>query len=524
MTRREGTGRNTAGSKPERDRLRRTMREQGFTTEQIAMAMLSKWHYRPRQAWRYANDLTQDEVAQRYNQLIDDPGAPMSSKRIADYEAWPFGGAKPTLTVLRNLATVFGTVEWKLVDFDDLDWLNSHERAALKPPGEDEPAGEARSTQRGQPSGIHPVTRPSLVLATNRTLNAEPHAPRRDRPWALSDIVMAAAHQSREHAEGAQGHIMPATTLEELTAEVERLTRERLHADPLVIFADTVQLRDEIYRFLEQRQYPDQTRHLYYLASVTCCLLANSSDAFGFPRASVEQARAAWAYAEIIGHNSLRLFAKVMQAAVAFRDNRPQRALDLARSATRWATEPIAQAYLYSAIARYSGRALRPDESRAAVRTALDAFDSATGDSELFDHLGGMFGYPRAKLLYESNTAYLQLGDLGPAQEAINEAIQLYEGMPVESRAFDREAAARIGVGHTRLLAGEAEGAEEALRLVFTLPPPRRLKWVVSRMHDFGAALASHGAATSALGRQLGQAIEEFTETNASSSAPNPYG
>jgi tetratricopeptide (TPR) repeat protein/transcriptional regulator with XRE-family HTH domain len=110
------------------------MLDQGFTIEQIAYAIMAKGHYRPRQAWRHAHGWTQEELAHRYNQVINDPGSPVTYKHISDYENWPPGNRKPTLTFLRNLARLFGTVEWKLVDFDDLSRMNSHERAALRPP------------------------------------------------------------------------------------------------------------------------------------------------------------------------------------------------------------------------------------------------------------------------------------------------------------------------------------------------------------------------------------------------------
>jgi len=78
-----------------------------------------------------------------------------------------------------------------------------------------------------------------------------------------------------------------------------------------------------------------------------------------------------------------------------------------------------------------------------------------------------------------------------------------------------------IGLGHTRLLAGHVDGAAEALRPVFDLPASQRLKWVVARMKDFRTALSNHNAATSPLGRQLGEGVEDFIDTTAASVAPN---
>jgi hypothetical protein len=43
------------GSKAQRDHLRRTMREDGCTLDQIAIEMMVRWGFRPRQAWRHAH-------------------------------------------------------------------------------------------------------------------------------------------------------------------------------------------------------------------------------------------------------------------------------------------------------------------------------------------------------------------------------------------------------------------------------------------------------------------------------------
>lgn len=313
---------------------------------------------------------------------------------------------------------------------------------------------------------------------------------------------------------------MSEATIENVTSEVERLCKERGTTDLGILFSDTVQVRDRICRLLEHRQYPRQSTQLYFLASVVCALLANSSVAFGFRRAAVDHARASWTYAELIGHNSLRMHSRQSQAAFAFRAKRPQRALDLALSATQWAAEPIARASLYSSIALYSARTARPDDSRASLETAMSSYDSATGNSELFDHWGGIFSFPRGKMLYSSTNVYLELGDISRAAGTANETIDAYESAPFAVRGYDREAAANIALAHARLLTGDIDGAREALAPVFSLPPQRRLEWVVSRLQEFHDALLNRSIGSS-VARQIEQDIEEFTEMTAVDFVPS---
>ncbi len=114
------------GSKPYRDRLRAELMKAGVTgqclTEQVA-ADLARQGMRPRQAWRYANELSQRVVAMRFNELTGDP-------RIWDFERWPSGGARPTVRTLTILARDYGTTWDLLVDAADLAHMPDADREA----------------------------------------------------------------------------------------------------------------------------------------------------------------------------------------------------------------------------------------------------------------------------------------------------------------------------------------------------------------------------------------------------------
>lgn len=119
------------GSKPERDRLWREMVGRGCGVELIVEEMVRRWSFRPRQAWRYANRLSQEDVAARYNELAGDPDAKMTGKRISDYESWPDGGAHPAPRMLRILALVYGTSPERLIDLADRERLSQQDIALL---------------------------------------------------------------------------------------------------------------------------------------------------------------------------------------------------------------------------------------------------------------------------------------------------------------------------------------------------------------------------------------------------------
>jgi transcriptional regulator with XRE-family HTH domain/tetratricopeptide (TPR) repeat protein len=500
------------------------------TYGEIAAEFALRWGFRPRQAWRHAYGWSQVEVADRYNQLRDDDQAPMTGRRISDYENWPYSGKKPTHKTLSMLAKIYSTSPLKLVDHDERQKMSAEERIELEPPrpsapteGDINPNGNDQFNRSQLPS-VPPFAIAQTSAQQSRTSSSVVVSVRQSFPQSIRDQIMSAADESQRHAENSQGYAMSEATLDEITAEVERLTKEHLYSDSLSTFSHTVQVRNRIYRLLERRQYPRQAEHLYYLASIACALLAGESASFGFSRAAWEQARASWAYAEIVGHNSLRFESRIRQASLAYWENRPQTALELAGSATPWATESIAQVSLHNSIALFSALTARPRDARTALVAAFDAHEASMGNSELYDHLGGMFSYSRAKLLQVSAITYLALDDLDHAEENTAEAVRLYENGPAELRAFGNEASARIDLGHARLLRGDAEGAEDALRPVLNLPPSRRLDWVGSRLKDFHNTLRTHNIATAPLGRQLGLEIEEFFEATASSNFPNANG
>jgi len=123
--------RHKAGSKPYRDQLRADLAGLGVRGQRLTELIardLQQQGARPRQAWRYAAELSQREAAERFNQVSGNPRAPMTGNRIGDYEQWPGGGVRPTLPVLRILAEAYGTTWDQLVDARDLRHMPEDDR------------------------------------------------------------------------------------------------------------------------------------------------------------------------------------------------------------------------------------------------------------------------------------------------------------------------------------------------------------------------------------------------------------
>jgi len=86
---------------------------------------------RPREAWRLAHELTEDEIAARFDRIRGDPNIRMRGSRICEYEKWPTGGIRPSVRTLKILAAVYKTSWDRLVDVDDLEKMPACDRQAF---------------------------------------------------------------------------------------------------------------------------------------------------------------------------------------------------------------------------------------------------------------------------------------------------------------------------------------------------------------------------------------------------------
>ncbi|WP_280270035.1 tetratricopeptide repeat protein [Nocardia wallacei] len=99
------------------------------------VAELRQRGYRARAAWRYAGNLSQENVCELFNDLSNSDT--MKPSRISEYETWPGGngadgqrpkGVRPTAEVLKKLATIYGTTWDQLVDLADLAHMTAAEQ------------------------------------------------------------------------------------------------------------------------------------------------------------------------------------------------------------------------------------------------------------------------------------------------------------------------------------------------------------------------------------------------------------
>ncbi|KXK62685.1 hypothetical protein AWW66_07130 [Micromonospora rosaria] len=95
---------------------------QGAGIRHLAMAIGARFKVNSRIAYRYAHGLTQQQVADRWNELwpVADGKAPVTHKNISYWEAWPTAsGRRPSLETLNRLARIYRCAASDLVDGED---------------------------------------------------------------------------------------------------------------------------------------------------------------------------------------------------------------------------------------------------------------------------------------------------------------------------------------------------------------------------------------------------------------------
>src|SRR5579863_57687 len=356
--------RHKPGSKPYRDQLRATLSALGaqgpWLTELVARDLLLHGT-RPRQAWRYAAELSQREAAGRFNQLTGNPRAPMTGNRIGDYEQWPDGGVRPTVTTLKILADAYGTTWNQLVDARDLAQM---------------PGGDRLEYLES-----------SHVPARPPAMTPRPHQPRPRR--SRDDVIADVADESLEFGEWAGMSEVADATIGQYEQQVRRLAREFEFGAPLLpLLLETRRLRDRVTARLRGHQRLDQARDLYLLAAQVCGLLAWQTGDLGNYRAADTHAWTAWMCAEQAGHDGARAWVRATQAKLAYWDGRFTESARLAEDGLSYAPADSAGVFL----ALFQARALARTGQRETANHALTRSDTERSGASAPDLLGGIWG------------------------------------------------------------------------------------------------------------------------------------
>src|SRR5712691_735805 len=292
------------------------------------------------------------------------------------------------------------------------------------------------------------------------------------RQSTVTQEVLMAAHDGSDHAAGADEHGIGEATLEQLRADLVRLSHQSDTGEPFTAFLDMRRVRERVYQLLDRRLWPREQADLYFVLGVLNGLMGLSADRLGYPDSAEELIRSGWAYAVAIDHRALQAALRMRMSSVAYWRGMPLRSRDLAADGLRYATAGPTAADLHVKYARAAAELGDADAARRAIAAAHEARDRDHHDDLL--ELGGEFVTSQASHHYYAGAALVGIDAAShEAAEEIERAVGLYEAGPGPGEQHDLSARAQAStdLAAIRLRSGALDAAANALDPVLSLPP-----------------------------------------------------
>jgi hypothetical protein len=324
--------------------------------------------------------------------------------------------------------------------------------------------------------------------------------------------VLMAAHEGSEHAERAERRDFGELTLEQLRADVVRLSAELMTSDPFAMFMEMRRVRERIYRLLEGHLRPGDQADLYLLVGCLNDLMAVPASSLGYPQAAEELIRAGWAYATAIDNRPLMAHLRCQLASIVLWDGQWRRARELTEDGLRYLNAGPTGVNLYLKNAQAAARTGDADAARRALSNAEGARDRTHEDDVAA--IGGEFGLSSATEQYFAGGALVLVDNAGnEAAGKLEQAISLYEAGPEqgEQHWFGAKAMASIDLATVRLRSGALDAAAVAIEPALSLPPARRINTLMTRLQLARTELAATVFRGSAQARDLDERIEAFS-------------
>jgi transcriptional regulator with XRE-family HTH domain len=328
--------------------------------------------------------------------------------------------------------------------------------------------------------------------------------------WVEREVLMT-AHEGSEHAERAERRDIGDATLEQLRADIVRLSHDLQAGEPLPLFLEMRRVRSRIYAALDRQLWPRDQTELYFQLGALSSLMAATADELGYRQAGEELARSGWAYANAIDHRPLMAHLQVVLAGIAFWDH-PRLSLGLAENGLEYLSVGPNGAQLQLQYARAAARLGDAATARRAIASASEAREREHTDELL--EIGGEFRLSRATQHYLAGAAIIEIPEAeAEAVTELGHATELYTAGPEpgEDHGFGSEALARIDLAAALLRADQLDNAVTALAPVLSLPSGKRIDALPQRLGRVRAGLAGPRYRGSAQARELDEGIEEFT-------------
>lgn len=475
------------------------LRMRGLTWEHIA-AVWETDHpdISPREALRWAHNLTLRDVADRWNEL-DAGDALMSVPRIHEFERWPAGGRRPSVAALHMLARIFQAHARSLLTNTEYALYKSDERAEIDRIDyrslDDNYRDNAPDDPPGAPyPGTPEVSHPALADLRDRRVLDPDHR-----------LSLLARESSKILTQAEQSNVGE-DTIARLQAELRQAAHNYLKIPMSQLLADVRRIRDEALHLLEGRQPLRFRTDLHVIAGWALTMLGWASTDLGRVDATATHTQTAWHFAQEAGNDVLRAWICKTRQVAAYWGNDTEAAIQHAERGLFFAERAGGQTHvmLASTLALDYARAGRPYDARETLALARDI------PTEQERHcLGGVLSCPAERALSYWADASLTLGDPALALEMATRAVAVSRSRPAPDRNLGTERMTRLHLVRAHIDLGELEAAEHDLRFVLDTPAEARPAPLLLQLAEVSARLQP-ALRESRHGRRISDAIGAF--------------
>ncbi|MEI8408503.1 MULTISPECIES: hypothetical protein [unclassified Kribbella] len=303
-------------------------------------------------------------------------------------------------------------------------------------------------------------------------------------------------------------------TVEQLHADILRITQNYLRTPTKALFIRSRAVRDRAFRLLSGRQPPNQTRDLYATAGWALTMLGWMAVDLGRPDVAESHTRTAWACADAADRDDLRAWVRATQHTAAFWQDDFARAASYAQDGLQYA-RGSSTLFLASA----SAVDLARSGQHAEAREALTIAKRTTVRTDV-PELGGPFLCTPERAAGIWSDAHLALGEAAETLKHADHGVAMFEAAPHAVRNFGSERMVRLQLAKAHLQLGELDGATEAVSAVLSTPVEYRVRPLIHRISEVAALTRMSRYATDPSARALHDAIRVLTRHPASRATP----
>lgn len=261
-------------------------------------------------------------------------------------------------------------------------------------------------------------------------------------------------------------------------------------------------------------QRPADRADLLVITGEATALLASLAFDLGYWDSAGSLAATATAYAETSGHSSLKAWTLGLQATLKFWANQPEVALAYVTQGLEVAPNAASRFKLHNVAARAHAVAGNERGVRSAVQAAELEREHVDDERDPLHHVvAGEFSFGETRADACAAAAWLAVEDGARAEPYLQRTLDYYADRPDHDPVRGPAGGSRIDLASARLLQGDRDGAEEAIRPILAVPSELRTVSLAGRISVVRSHLLSPRWASDPSARGLAEETADWLRT-----------